>query len=195
MSVEAPTPASMSVTSLMRLKALKEGRLIRSEITSPLFQLLTQINKAAEGGLDLLAVSMAVALPDICAALISDDGRTNRALYKAWCAANLKADFAHLTPDDLYSMRCGVLHNGRLGDGKSTIKRVVLLPPGGSTFTDCTADDGTYVYSTIEFCRNFNRAVVAWYEANQRHPNVQKHVLQLMQYRSSYYVQGRTVIA
>ena len=48
---------------------------------SPLFDLLSQINIAAENGLDLVAVSMAVALPDICASLISDNGRTTPDRY------------------------------------------------------------------------------------------------------------------
>jgi hypothetical protein len=50
-----------------------------AEQGSPLYPLLNEINKAAAGGLPLLAVAMTIALPDICASLISVNGRTTRA--------------------------------------------------------------------------------------------------------------------
>jgi hypothetical protein len=170
---------------------------VKSQVRSPLFDILSQINIAAENGLDLLAISMTVALPDICASLISDNGRTDPKLYKAWCAENLKAGFEYVTPDDLYSMRCGVLHNGRFGDLKHNVARVIFIPKGGSVFSDCKGDDA-YIYSVLTFCRNMNRAVVAWYEANQNHPNVSANIGRLMQYRQDGfppYFAGRTAIA
>ena len=93
-------------------------------------------------------------------------------------------------------MRCGMLHQGRLQGLKGGIKKVVLVPGGGAVFVDCTVNHETYIYSVKAFCVNMNRAVVAWYEANQNDGRVIKNTGELMQYRDGVYeFQGRTVIA
>ncbi len=170
-----------------------------SDMQSPLFHLLSQINRAAENGFDLVAVSMAVALPDICVSLMSDDGLSDGVRYKGWCSENLNNEFfSYVTADDLYSIRCGVLHNGRFGDLKHNVSRVIFVPasiPG--SFSNMKADDA-YIYSTVEFCRQVNRAVVAWYEANHQHPNIVANIDRLMQYRPGGvppYIVGGTVVA
>lgn len=181
MNAETPTPTSPSGPSW---EPLGDGREVKSELRAPLFTILTQINIAADNGLDLLAISMAVAMPDICVSLISDDGRSDGAKYKDWCAANLKEDFTFVTGDDLWSMRCGVLHNGRFGGLKHNVARVVFLPKNPQvTLSNCRADDA-YLYSVDSFCLSMNRAVVAWYEANHQHPNVVTNMERIMQYRS-----------
>ena len=52
-----------------------------------------------------------VCLPDICAALQSDDGETRKPRYIDWCDAYLQSPF--LTGAERYRMRCKVLHQGR----------------------------------------------------------------------------------
>lgn len=52
-----------------------------------------------------------VCLPDICAALQSDDGRTSSKRYKDWCREYYPDP--SLTPDEVYGIRCKVLHEGR----------------------------------------------------------------------------------
>lgn len=193
MNAEAPTPAS---TSLPSWALLGDGRIVKSQVYSPLFAILTQINIAAQNGLDLLAISMAVALPDICASLMSGDGRTNGNKYKEWCRNNLKDGFDYVSPQDLYSMRCGVLHNGRCGDLTHSVSRIVFIP--GPPVIGQGLTDDAFIYSTIAFCMHMNRAVVAWYEANQNHPNVQANISRLMQYHEGGlypYVVGVTVVA
>lgn len=139
---------------------------------------------------------MAVALPDICGALQSENGKALQERYESWCHDNLKAGFENWTPKDLYSLRCGMLHQGRVSGLKHGVKRVVLMPKGRNRVIDCMSDDGTSVYSVVEFCLNMNRAVVAWYEANQHDANVKRNMQELMQYRSGAHgVGGSTVIA
>lgn len=168
------------------------------EQSAPLYQLLNQIVAAAEGGLHLLAISMAVALPDICVSLASQDGRSNGERYKQWCTDNLAdGKFNFVTGEDLWSMRCGVLHNGRFGDLKHNVARVVFTLPGGMTFTNCRANDA-YLYSVVEFCRNFCGAAFRWYEINKDEPTVIANAARMMQYYPeglSPYVGGMPVIA
>jgi hypothetical protein len=164
---------------------------------SPLYALLNEINRAATIGMPFLAVAMTAALPDICVSLISDDGRSTGEGYKQWCQDNLGSEFSFLTGDDLYSMRCGVLHNGRFGDLKHNVARVVFALPGTLTRVNCRADDA-YIYSVADFCRNFTVAVYKWMEANRGNANVRANLPRLMQYRNGGmppYIVGPTVLA
>jgi hypothetical protein len=156
---------------------------------------LNEINHAAANGLPFLALAMTVALPDICVTLAY--GRTTAKLYKDWCNANLGKEFSIVTADDLYSLRCGLLHNGRFGDLKNNVARVIFALPGGATFVNCRINDA-YFYSVVEFCSNFTKAVNLWFETNKTDAAIQANIVNLMQYRVGGllpYVAGATVLA
>ena len=162
--------------------------------------LLNEIMKAANGGMPFIAIAMAVALPDICASLASEHGRTSPDKYRKWCADNL-GDLAFVTPDDLYSMRCGVLHNGRFGDLKHNVARVIFALPAvngqADVFVDCQMRDA-YFYSVVEFCKKITTTVHSWMHANKDDANIQKNLPSLMQYRVNGfppYIVGATVLA
>lgn len=164
---------------------------------SPLYPLLNEINNAAANGMPFLAVAMTVALPDICVSLISADGRTSGEKYREWCRDNLGEEFSFVTPEDLWSMRCGVLHNGRFGGLKHNVARVIFALPGSVGFVNCIANDA-YFYGVVEFCRNFTDAVYKWFESNRNDATLQANLPNLMQYRKGGlppYVGGSTVLA
>lgn len=166
---------------------------------SPLDPLLKEVNIAANNGLPFLAIAMTVSLPDVCASLLADDGRTNSKLYKQWCATNLSSEyFSFVTPDDLYSMRCGVLHNGRFGELTHSVARVIFVPPtpSGHTIVNCRANDA-YIYSLVDFCKAFTDSVYRWFESNKENEVLKKNLPKLMQYRTGFspYIAGITVLA
>ena len=172
---------------------------------SPLYPLLNQVNNAAENGLDLIAIGMAVALPHLCASLAMENGRAQGAEYKDWCRANIigRPEFSYLSAEDLYSFRCGVLHQGRFGDLKNkpenkTVERVLFLPKtSGGTWVNNVFNDA-YVYSVVEFCRNMCDAAYEWYEANRDDPIVKANSERMVQYHPeglSPYIVGMGVIA
>jgi hypothetical protein len=164
---------------------------------SPLYPLLNEINAAVTHGAPFLAIAMTVALPDICVSLISPDGRSDGDRYKAWCKDNLGSKFDVLTGADLWSMRCGVLHNGRFGDLKHNVGRVIFaLPDQGSSYVNCQLNDA-YFYSAVDFCRNFTAAVHIWFEKNKDNETVKSNLPRLMQYRvggMKGYVEGETTV-
>ena len=145
-----------------------------------------------------LAVAMTVALPDICCSLSSPDGRTSAEAYKKWCVDNLpSAYFGFVTGADLYSMRCGVLHNGRFGDLKHNVERVIFMLPGSGTFENCQFGEA-YCYSVVGFCQHFADAVFHWMEGHKHDPVVEANIPRLMQYRQggmAPYIVGTTVLA
>lgn len=170
-----------------------------ADMGSPLYPILNEINKAAAGGFPFLAIAMTVALPDICASLASPDGRSNIERYKEWCKNNLdQKNFSFVTADDLWSMRCGVLHNGRFGDLKHNVARVIFALPGPSgTFVNCQMNDA-YIYSVVDFCKNFADAAYRWFENNKSNETIKANLPRLMQYRPGGmppYIVGPTVLA
>jgi hypothetical protein len=166
---------------------------------SPLYPLLEEINTAAKSGLCFLAVSMAVALPDICVSLTSENGNTTGKKYRAWCDENLPKDkFSFVTSGDLWQMRCKALHNGRFGDIDHNVARVIFaLPNSNLTIANCQLGDA-YVYGAVDFCKEFTQAVYKWFEANKNDDIIQSNLPRLIQYRPnglSPYVVGVAVLA
>ncbi|MEM6536356.1 MAG: hypothetical protein AAF668_01365 [Pseudomonadota bacterium] len=167
-----------------------------TQLEHPIFPLLNEINIAAEKGLPLLAISMTVALPDICVSLISKDGRTDSRRYKEWCDNNLGTEFSYVTSNDLYSMRCGVLHNGRFGDLKHEVGRVIFALDGAE-MVNCKFNDA-YIYSAPNFCRNFTVAVHNWIQENYENSIFKENTKRLIQFHPNGlapYLIGPTVIA
>jgi hypothetical protein len=73
-------------------------------------ELIRQIRAASEAGLYYLALFGALALPDICGALESDDGRASGSKYKAWLRDNVTSQAADA--ELIYGLRCSLLHQG-----------------------------------------------------------------------------------
>jgi hypothetical protein len=159
------------------------GVLAMANTVSPLTPLLDEINRAASGGFPFLAVAMAVALPDICCSLIYPDGRSKGVRYRAWCKANLGPEFDFVTSKDLYSIRCGVLHSGRFGDLEHNVASVKFILPGTNINVINSRLDDIYLYSVVDFCKNFTASVEAWFEKNKHDPNVVANLPRLMRYR------------
>jgi hypothetical protein len=160
--------------------------------------LLNEINKAVANGMPLLAIVTTLALPDICIALASADGRSGkRDEYEKWCRDNLGPEFSFLTPEDLWSMRSGVLHQGRFGGLKHNVARIIFALPGGG-FTMNNKINDAYFCGVKDFCGLFTSAVYQWMEKNKSDPTVQANLPRLMQYHVGGlppYVSGITVLA
>ena len=186
MSDERTIPNWAFSTSLKGyLLAQRRGYfLVMERMISPLEILLDEIERALDAGFFYLAVATTLTLPDICVSLVAEDGRSNGVLYKAWCDKNLGSDFGWVTGEDLYSFRCGVSHNGRFGDLKHNVARVVFALPGGGIRLQNGRLNDAYVYSADEFCRNFMNAVRRWYDANKDDCNLAANLDRLVQYRA-----------
>jgi hypothetical protein len=74
-------------------------------------ELLDQIRRASAAGLYYLALIGALALPDICGALSSDDGWATPSTYKDWLRNNVPEQAANAAAT--YGLRCSLLHQGR----------------------------------------------------------------------------------
>src|SRR5687767_10127805 len=129
--------------------------------TSPLDSILTEIEQALDAKLYYLAIAVCLTLPEICISLISEDGRSTQRRYEQWFDGHMAQQYSFLTGKDMYSIRCGMVHNGRFGDLKHSVARVLFALPGNATFVNCLVNDA-YIYSVEEFCRDFVAVVRKW---------------------------------
>src|SRR6266511_1627727 len=96
-----------------------------------------QVQRAAESDLYFLALAGGLVIPDICAALESPDGLTNRVRYEAWFDRHVAPRYAgaagtHMTGADCYGLRCSLLHQGRLTPHRGGYSRIIFIEPNNS---------------------------------------------------------------
>jgi hypothetical protein len=165
--------------------------------------ILREIERALEARLYYLAVLSAIALPDVCSALQSD-GTTKPEKYKAWYEAWLAKKLSSMTSDDMYGLRCGIVHQGIFGHPGMQYNRVIFTVPHGRVRAHNTvmraADDEQFALhlDAEMFCLDVIASVKEWYSSNQDSPNVKAHLPRLVQYRPGGlppYILGSPVIA
>jgi hypothetical protein len=143
-----------------------------------------EIQKAMDAGLYYLATMAALSLPDVCAALESPDGETSGAKYKAWYDTWMASLYPEVTNLDLYSLRCGVVHQGRLGHSKMQYGRVLFTVPNrqGNVFHRNVINDALNL-DAVTFCNDMVQCVARWYAAKKTDPNVLANLPRLVQLR------------
>lgn len=155
--------------------------------------LIFDIESALEADMWTLALSGALTLPDICAALASPDGRTNGERYRAWCDTNFITKYPRLTSDDCWQLRCSVVHQSR-----STTRAFdrILFTIGGFMHNNVidgalNLDIGTFVRDLLQVSRRW------WHLNNEREPVATNklHMLRLYPQGLSPYIVGAPVIA
>ena len=146
--------------------------------------ILKDIEKAISAKCYYVAVHMALALPDICAALEAPNGETSGKKYRAWYNANLSAIYPLLTATDCYSLRCGVIHQGRFGHPNMQYSRVIFAIPDPNvpTLHNNILDDALNL-DAVTFCSDVIASTRAWYASKQSDLNVQNNLPNLVQYR------------
>jgi hypothetical protein len=162
--------------------------------------ILQEIERALQSQMYYLALQATLTLPDICAALEAPNGRTSGDKYRAWFNANAAARLSFLTADDCYSLRCGVVHQGKFGPSLKQYDRPIFVLPANAVFVNCkiTMPDKEYFLSgAAEFCREIIAAVREWFGTKALDATVQANLPNLIQYHPSGFgpVHGSAVIA
>jgi hypothetical protein len=176
-------------------------------------QVVSEVQSALDAKLFHMAMTMALAIPDVCSCLESDPNANGAtpAKYKAWFDSNLAHAFAALTADDCYRLRSGVLHHRKMGRPKARYDRVVFLAPDAarplSGDTLITIDQGRKLggvqgrvlqIDIVWFCQQFIAAARRWAGSKIGDTNVQTNLPNLVRYRPEGlfpYMVGVPVIA
>lgn len=153
---------------------------------SPIETILNEIERALDAKLYYLAIVLALTLPDICGALESKDGRAGPRQFKAWYNAHLKSQFVReMTDADFYSLRCGVLHQGRLGIVGGEFSRVIFVLPESRVHTHNCIINEAVIFEAPRFCRVIIKNVRAWFEKAKENKVVQANLPNLIYLRPS----------
>jgi hypothetical protein len=171
------------------------------EITS----ILHEIEKALDAKLYYLAIAVALSVPDICACLEFDPENPKRAnmdTYSAWCEANKAGKFTNLTGEDIYRLRCGVLHFGHFQHPKVRFNRVMFIGPesaikqhdivvtvepgvsfGGISAEELRLSGKILMLDVALFCKAIMDSARQWAVAKIDDVNVKKNLPNLVRYR------------
>lgn len=171
-------------------------------VSNPLEILLGEMLHAADAGLGLVALSAAVSIPAICASLEMENGRSQREEYLAWCRSNLlsREGFRLISAEELYSIRCGLLHQGQVAlssfhKGEITTpykhKSVVFLMEMDWVAVGENSAGEQYVTSLKTFCDAMAGAARNWIGNSKSNEVVCRNLDQMMSYRplKSRYIQ------
>jgi hypothetical protein len=148
-----------------------------------------EIIRCRASGLYLALLHLLVALPDVCAALEDDHGRTSNDRYKAW--ARYFGTDPRFTPEDRYALRCAVLHQGKTTmDMGGQYRSYSILLPSTDLVVDLVPDfdGGHYNYGVHvdELISQTRTAIRAWFADVQtearRRQNVERHLPGLARY-------------
>lgn len=163
--------------------------------------LIDDIEFAVEHQRWLIALAGTLALPDICAALQSDDGETTGRRYRSWVRSNVGEAYPNLDPHELYKMRCSFLHQG--SSSAAQYAKVMFLGPESPVgihhmvIRNEDINETVLIMDLPTFCADMITAVRAWRNEAERTANYQRNVEALMRWRHGGvlpYVEGVRVL-
>jgi hypothetical protein len=138
--------------------------------------LLHEIDTASSRGLHYIALMLAMAVPDQCAALASEDGETCGQRYREWYQENMLGGYLDYAmpmrepgdPDDVwlsawdcYKFRCSMLHQGRTDHHQATSKRIAFVEPGQGIHKVMLSQQ-LIVLDAKKFAGDMTRSARAW---------------------------------
>jgi hypothetical protein len=153
----------------------------------PLAMLHDEIIGCVDAGFNFLPIFMAATIPDMCAALEDPNGRTAAAKYKAWFNRWVAQRMTLINAEDCYNLRCGLIHQGRLGGMMGQVNRVVFPLPGkmfptiaNNIHRKANETSDTYVYDIASFCSDMIASSQAWWQANENNATVIENAIQVI---------------
>lgn len=161
--------------------------------------ILSEIEGALAARLYYLAIAMALTVPDICAALESPNGQTSGTKYKAWYNTNLANQYPNITDADCWSLRCGVLHQGRCGHPNMQYGQILFTVSNAqnNVFHNNILNDALNL-DTVIFCRDVVSSARRWFIQRTNDSAVQANLPNLVQFRPqglAPYMVGMPLIA
>jgi len=153
---------------------------------NPLGPLVSEMIAAMSAGYNYLCLLQSLAIPDICGAIMNEDGRATKSKYIEWYNEYIYKYFVMLPADTCYSLRCGVIHQSK-GDVKNNqiYNRIEFCRPGNyDIFTNRTILHGDVLTVNLEqFCIAMEHGVIDWYEKERSGPIFRKNAARVMRPR------------
>jgi hypothetical protein len=124
---------------------------------------LQQIGLALQANLYYVGLFAVLAIPDMCGAAASKDGRSTREKYIAWFDKYVGGKCQFLTGDDCYRFRCSALHQGSSQHASSSYSRVIFVEPSASTnIFHCNVLNDALNIDVRIFCEDMTNGALQW---------------------------------
>ena len=150
--------------------------------------LLEQIRIALKNDLYYIALFVALAIPDICGAIQSEDGEASKDKYVAWFEKYLALIYSKghedfMSGEDCYYLRCSLLHQGSLKHKRSKYDRIMFFEPsswGVHNIVIKTKKETVLIIDVILFCQDIISATKQWLDENKDMGNYKKNYNRFM---------------
>lgn len=161
--------------------------------------ILGNIRDCLDGQMFYAALVVSLTIPEVCASLEAQGGRGNNERYKKWYTEYLSLSYPNLTADDCYSLRCSVLHQGKLGRPGMQYSRVLFTIPNSRNIVlhNNIINDALNL-DVVHFCNDVIAAARNWLAAKHDDVCVIENLPNLVRYRPqglSPYIVGLPLIA
>lgn len=135
---------------------------------------IQQIRSANVAGIYYVALFSALALPDICSALESNDGQASKSKFIAWFDTHVAPRYnGFLDGENCYYFRCSMLHQGSTQHPRGRYSRIIFVEPdsSGNIFHNNVMNDALNIDVRI-FCEDLCWAAEHWWQGATTQPNV-----------------------
>ena len=126
------------------------------------------------------ALFLALALPDICGALESENGQANKNKYKKWFEKYISKNYKNLNGETCYYFRCAMLHQGSTIHNKSNYNRIIFLEPNDCYKFDDNIINEVLNIDLINFCKNICKGVENWLDDKIENKIIQQNIKKLI---------------
>jgi len=140
--------------------------------------IIHQVRIANRAGIYFVTLFSALALPDICAALESDDGQASKSSFIAWFDTHVAPRYnGFLDGETCYYFRCSMLHQGSTQHPRGRYSRIIFVEPGnsGMVLHNNIMNDALNIDVRI-FCEDICEAAGRWWNSASTHPRVQANL-------------------
>ncbi|WP_431806146.1 hypothetical protein [Microbacterium paraoxydans] len=145
-------------------------------------RLISEVRASLEAGMFLLALQGSLALVDICGGLSAADGVASGANFRRWFKSNPGKAYPRISPDDVWHLRCGILHQGR-AKSKNYDALFFTLPDGrGNTVREAYLNNAVSL-DLVMFCTVVLDAVDSWWRRSQLDSPVRENAQHVVQVR------------
>jgi hypothetical protein len=177
---------------------------IPTKYLHPFEHFVNQISLAADSNdLYFVALLSALALPDICGALESQDGLASGQKYQAWFNKWVSSKYqingkSSLTGHDCYMLRCASSHQGRLTHPKGSYSGVIFLEPGNTRFIMHNNILNNYLNIDVrQFCTDLIQSSLDWFDSVDGKDPFERNYLNSMRWHENGFgpIGGASVIA
>ena len=147
-----------------------------------------QIEKALEQNLFYLALHSVLALPSICGAMESENGKDSGNKYRAWFDAWVSQKYYHaplgkvtVTGGVCYSFRNGMLHQGRNNHKDLGFSKIAFTEPGSPISIHNGVMNDVLCLDLAQFCSDVIDGARAWLESVKDEENFKNNYAHYMQ--------------